>query len=164
MIIKLGLIPFNKTVVELYDTVKDMPIHRYNELNKLACIDMGVGSQMSDFASHFTKLHAYLKNNKVDEAVQETKNIHNNFFYMVEKIGVWSYSFATMIKSVDGVTYEGTELSHHYDMMEMLSKKGLTVGKCEDVISEVKKNLSQNLNGIFLIDSKVANPPMSLPN
>lgn len=149
--VNLGIRPFN-TVVELYSNAKEMPIHRYNELNKLACIDVGIGSKLEDFNSHFTKLHAYLKNKKIDEAIQETKNIHNNFFYMIEKIGVWSFSFCAFIKSIDGKEYEETELEGYHKTIEKLSRKGLTVEKCEDVISEVKKKLIQNLNSVFLTD------------
>ena len=150
-VVKLGIKPF-QTVIELYSNAEEMPIHRFNELNKLACIDVGVGSRLEDFNKHFTKLHAYLKNNKVDEAIQETRNIHNNFFYMIEKIGVWSYSFCAFIKSVNGKPYEGNKLEHHHEMIDKLSKKGLTVGKCEEVINEVKKKLIQNLNSTFLTD------------
>jgi len=141
------------TQLELYSSIKEMPIDRYQEFNKLACIDMGIGSTLEDFNKHFTSLHAYLANNKIGEAIQETKNIHNNFFYMVEKIGIWSYCFCAFIKSINGKAYEKVELDEHRETINILSKKGLKTGQCQSVLDEIKKKLNQNLNSTFLIDS-----------
>lgn len=149
--IKLGRLV--KTKIELYTSIKELPIHRHQEFNKLACIDVGVGSTMKDFNNHFSTLHAYLKNNKVSEALTETMNIHNNFFYMIEKISVWSYCFCAYIKSIDGVEYDKTELEDHKETINFLSKKGLTTGLCEETLEDIKKKLVQSLNATFLIDS-----------
>lgn len=152
------------TQVELYDSIKSMPIERYQEFNKLACIDLGVGSTIEDFNNHFSTLHAYLANNKISEAIQEVKNIHNSFFYNIEKISVWSYSFCAFIKSVNGVEYKGTELEEHRELISKLSNKGLTTGKCEETLDHLKKKLLQRLNASFLIDSMKADQLMQMQN
>ena len=153
MVISLGIKPFN-TTIEFYDSIKNMPVHRNIEFHKVAMRDAGIGSTIGDFNAHFSKLHSYLSNKKYVDAIQETVNMHNNAFYAIEKIGVWSYSFCTFIKSIDNKPYECTELSEYRDTINSLSKKGLTVGMVEDVIDEVKKNLSQNLNYTFLIGTE----------
>lgn len=141
------------TKLKLYSNSKELPITKYNEMMKLSTIDIGVGSELKDFNNHFTNLHAYLKERKVEEAIQETINLHNNFFYMVNEIGIWSFSFAVFIHSIDGKKFEDSSLEAYNEMMKKLSKKGLTVGQCEEVINDVKKKLSQNFNTAFLAGS-----------
>ena len=55
---------FGNTKIELYGSIKEMPVERFNEFNKLSTIDMGVGSTLQDFNQHFSKLHSYLTNKR----------------------------------------------------------------------------------------------------
>ena len=140
------------TTIELYGSIKEMPIERFNELNKLATIDMGVGSTLQDFNQHFSKLHSFLKNDKKNDALLEMSNIYQNFFYAINKISIWSYSFCAFIKSIDGEEYDKTEISDHRETIQRLSNKGLTVDQCQSTIDEVKKNLIQSFASTFLVD------------
>lgn len=143
---------FKTTTIELYESIKEMPIERFNEFSKLAALDMGVGSTLEDFHNHFSKLHAYVVNNKRDEALIEMSNVYQGFFYAINKISIWSYSFCAFIKSVDGEEYNRTEINDHRILIKKLSEKGLTVDKCQSTIDEVKKNLIQSFDSSFLAD------------
>jgi len=139
-------------VVVLYDSIKEMPSDRYNEYNKMVFLDFGVGSTIKDFNNHFSKLHAYLKNDKRDSTLQEMSNIYQNFFYAINKIGIWSYCFCTFIKKIDGEPYDKVELSDYRDTMKYLSDSGLSTNSCTVIIEDVKKNLIQSFDATFLAD------------
>lgn len=149
--VKIGNL-LGKVKIELYSSIKEMPVDRFNEFNKLAAIDMGVGSTLQDFNNHFSKLHSYVVNNSKDNALLEMSNIYQNFFYAINKISIWSYSFCAFIKSINGKEYTETEIPKHRDTIKMLSDKGLKVDECQSVIDEVKKNLIQSFDSSFLAD------------
>lgn len=149
--VKLGGV-LNRTKVVFYSSIKEMPSTRYQEFIKMAMIAMGVGSTIEDFNGHFAKMHAYLSNGQSGDAIKEMNNIFINFFYAINKIGIWSYCLAPFVQSVNGVEYKGTEIEHHRELLNSLSDKGLTVGQCEDILLEVKKKLLSNWPTTFLAD------------
>lgn len=144
------------TKLELYESIKELTAERQNEYNKLAFRDIGVGSTLQDFNKHFSQLHAYLKNDKTEDALMEMSNIYKNFFYAINKISIWSYCFCAFIKSIDGKEYDRTELGDHKRTIEDLSKKGLTSDQCKSTLDAVKKNLTQNFDPTFLGDIMTA--------
>jgi hypothetical protein len=146
-IIKIGkVLP---TKIELYDTCKEMPVTRYNELQKLMLIDVGIGSTVEDFNLRFSKLQSYVEAEKKDESLNEMANLFRSFYLMINDTSMWSYSFLCFVKSVDGKEYNIDEDRLKEDIL-MLSKKGLTVEHCETQISELKKKLMTNWNHSFL--------------
>lgn len=152
--IKIGKIL--KTSIQMYSSAKELPIKRQMEAEALGLIDVGVGSTMSNFNNHLSMLYSYLGNEKWAEAKQETENLHNNVFYMVEKIGVHSFSLCAYIKSIDGVPYNETELSEYNATIQRLSKLGLTDGDCQETINSIKKKLTMSLDATILIASTTA--------
>ena len=154
--IKLGF----RNKIKLYDSCKEMPITRYHELQKLAMIDMGIGSTVEDFNGHFSKLHAYIANNKKEDSINEMKNVFKNFYLMIDRVGVWSYSMLCFIHSINNKEYELSEDRYKEDIL-LLSKKGLTVKHCEDQINELKKKFITNWNHIFLQDIMEQQMPTS---
>ena len=142
--IKLGF----RNKIKLYDSCKEMPITRYHELQKLAMIDMGIGSTVEDFNGHFSKLHAYIANDKKEDSINEMKNVFKNFYLMIDRVGVWSYSMLCFIHSINNKEYELSEDRYKEDIL-LLSKKGLTVKHCEDQINELKKKIHNELESYF---------------
>ena len=140
-----------------------MPITRYNELQKMAMVDMGVGSKVEDFNNHFSKLYAYLSHDKKEEATNELRNVFKNFYFMIDRVGSWSYSLLPFIYSIDGKKYELKEDNYRGDI-KMLSDKGLTVEHCEDQINELKKKFMTNWSHIFLEDIIAYQMQMHLPS
>lgn len=145
--IKIGNILSTK--IELYDSCKEMPIERYNELQKLMLIDVGIGSTVEDFNLRFSKLQSYVEAEKKDESLNEMANLFRSFYLMINDTSMWSYSFLCFVKSIDGKDYVFNEDTLKEDIL-MLSKKGLTVGHCETHISELKKKLMTNWSHFFL--------------
>ena len=152
--IELGNI-LKKTKVSFYDSIKEMPSDRYNELQKMFYYTIGVGSEVKDFNNHFSKLISYISNNKNDNAIQEMKNLYNCYYNAINGISPYALCMMAMIKDVDGEEYLGDSLEDHQEKVMFLSKKGLKHGQVVDVVEDVKKNFIQNLDATFLADIAV---------
>jgi hypothetical protein len=147
--IKIGkVIP---TKIELYDSIKEMPITRHNELQKLIVMNHGIGSTIEDYNNHFGKVHAYLQADKKDDAINEMTNLFKNYFAIINELGFWSYPILAYVHSIDGKEFDINEDRLKEDML-MLSKKGLTVADVESQIGELKKKLMTNCSHHFLAD------------
>lgn len=142
--IKLGL-----SKVEFYDSIKEMPIERYHEFQKLLLQDLGVGSDIESISGHFSNLYMLLSTGSTDAALQEAKNLHNNMYLAINEIGVSSYCFAALVKSING---KETELTEEGIKRTLKKLSKVSVAKSEEILFEVKKNLRQTLNHISLID------------
>ncbi len=145
--IKLGS-PLNRTWLKVYETIHELPITRFHELQKLALQDIGIGDTMEAVWKHFGRLETMINGQLWKEAQGEMKNLYNNTFFMIERIDIKSSCFAMMIESIDGKPFESVSDEYIDETLLYLSKKGLTIGMVNDVVDEVKKNLRLSLNHI----------------
>ena len=141
------------TEVKVYDSIRELPILRHHEYQKLAAQDVSIGSDMNAVNAHFSTLHKYLQLNQKDNAMQEAMNLHNNIYYMIEKISVKSLCLVPLIHSINHEQIEDFSAENAIAILNKLSKKGLTYGMLEDVLEDVKKNLARNLNPTFLVEA-----------
>lgn len=147
--IKIGL--FKKA--KIYDSIKELTIERDHEFRKLLLQDLGVGSDMGAITKHFGALHAYLSNGKIPESLQEAKNLHNTFYYIIQGINIKSYCFAALVYEIGGKKV--TDFSSE-GIKETLNKiSGMNIGQVEDILFDVKKNLIQNFEPLFLTSTRI---------
>lgn len=159
--VEIKLSGFPKTVISVYDSIKEMPIDRYTELQKMIFYEIGVGSSIEDFNKHFSKLIAYVGSGEKESAMQEMKNMYNGYFNAINKLSPYSFAFSCMIDNVNGRKYEGISMEEHRDMVALLAKKGLKYEQVNDTLEEVKKNFIQSLDGTFLSDMAMRETKMS---
>lgn len=149
-----------KTKIELFDSDRDLTIDRYTEFQCLVLEDIGVGSDVPSIGRHFQQLHTYLSANKSNQGWKEARNLHNNIYFMIEKINTQSLCFAPLIHKIDDKEpfpgFSPTE--YHFDnvrkVLKDLAQKGLKQSHVTDILDEVKKNLKQSFEPIFLIDTE----------
>lgn len=143
-----------KTTVKLYENIREFPVIRKHEFTKLLMQDMQLGDSMDSVGRHFADWHKYIQLGQHREAVQEAKNLHNNFFNMINGIGIRSYSFATFVCSINDKPYEDLSKNGVDRTIRRLDKAGLTQGMVDDFLNEVKKKLTANFQHAFLIDTE----------
>ena len=138
--------------VTMYDSIKDLPAERSHEFNKLILQDIGVGSTMDSIANHFSALGNFLVNKKSDEALQEAKNLHNNFYNMIQKINIKSFCFVALLYKIDNDLITDLSDEATRKTIKRISQIGMMQSEIDDIIDELKKNLTQSFEPIFLID------------
>lgn len=144
---------FKRRQIKLYESIKELPLMRWHEFQKLALMDAGIGDSMDAFAGHFTLAYKLIGGGKMKEATQEIINLHNNFHYMLNGIGIKSTSFVALVHSIDGDLVTDLSMDNTQSILKQLSSDGLTLGHVEDIIDDVKKNLIRSFNPTFLTDS-----------
>lgn len=144
--------PFSRRhVVKLYDEIKEMPIRRAHEFNKLLLQDAGIGSDMESVGRHFSMFHSLIKTDKKAELMQEATNLHNNLFFIIQGLNIRSYCFASLVAEIDGRKYNDLSTSGAEKTVEALEKVGLRNEHVTDLLDELKKKLIMNLEPLFLV-------------
>lgn len=131
-------------VVEIYNSIKELPMFLSKELQKNVLQDIGVGSTMKDVDEHIERLAMFVKEDRKSDIIEELKNMRFNFFSMLEKIDHKSFSFACLIKSINGNKITDYSSENLERIINQLSEDGLTYAIVEPILEDVKKNLMMN--------------------
>ena len=127
--------------VKFYDSIKELPIDRYNALQGYLMQDAGIGSTMQDVEAHYRNLDMFLTAGKIQEAVIERQNLHLNFFAAINNINFKSLSFACLIYTINKEVIGCTET----ELNEALSKlEDLKYADVQDILDSLKKNFVEN--------------------
>jgi hypothetical protein len=114
-----------KTSLKMYDDIDQLPIERFNKVNKYWMLHDNIGSTISDFdANHFNKI-ILLAGDK-----EKCKAAINNWriliFNIQNEINVEHLSFACLIHSVDGELQDDLSEPALSTLLKKLSDRGLT--------------------------------------
>lgn len=139
-----------KTVLKVYNSVKELPIELSKKMQSYLLQESGVGSTVQDVDGHLARLTTFLAKDMKAEAIEETQNLRLALFSGVMEMRFDSPAFGCLVYSVDGKRVEDYSATGLQELMAMLSEKGLTNEKMEEVLSDVKKNLIPNGNFISL--------------
>ena len=141
--IKIG----GKTL-ELYSSIEEMPIDKWQAMNEYALIDYEVGSSMSDVMRLFENMDYQLQTKNFDNVVQIRKNMHQTFFNMIERNDNKLLQFACMIHSVNGKVI--ADMSHDGLKRLLGELNDLTVGDAFENADGLKKKSTRNWSKRFL--------------
>ena len=92
----------NKKVVQVYDSIDEMPIVNFQKYNKYLLIDSGIGSDADDIDAHITCIAKFIKANKKKKALQELQNMRQNMYMVNNEISPKYLAFAALIHSING--------------------------------------------------------------
>lgn len=134
----------NKHVVELYDSIDELPIVRFQKYNKYLLIDSGVGSDINDVLDHIDRAKLYISANP-KMAVVEMENMRQAIYLISEEISPKYMAFAVLVHKIDGKE------------MNDLSDVGLK--KVLEILNEVKKSW---IDGILDLVKKKIDRELSL--
>ena len=89
-------------LVEVYDSIEELPITRWHKYQKFALVDGGIGSDLGAVDAHISRTVAFIKRNERDKAVAEMQNLRQNIFFVQNGIDPHLLSYACLVKSIDG--------------------------------------------------------------
>lgn len=141
---KIGKV--NKHTVEIYDSIDELPIQRFQKFNKYMLIDSGVGSDMQDVLSHIDRARIYIKSNPV-MAATELDNLRQSIYLMVDELSPKHMAFAALVRKIDGEEMNDISDAGLKRVLDILSeaKKGWLDG----VLNSVKKKIDRELSMYF---------------
>ncbi len=92
----------NGMVVQVYDSIDEMPIENFQKYNKYLLIDAGIGSDADDADAHLVKIAKHIGAGKTDKALQELQNLRQNLYLVNAEMSPKYMAFAALVCSVDG--------------------------------------------------------------
>ena len=146
----------NGNIIKLYAGVDDMPAFRYKEFCRFQMLEAGIGSSPESLSSHLSTMAGYIRNGHKDKALQELANYQQAISFISSRISPEQNSFMCMVHSINGDLFEDLSESGIAAAMELLSKKGLTIGKIKAWLGEFKKKIEAELETLF--PEKTNNP------
>lgn len=136
-----------KHIVEMYDSIDDLPIVRFHKYNKMLMIDSGLGSDLTDVDAHIEKVMAFLREQKTEDAVNELFNMRKAIFLVQMNLSPKHLAFAALVTKVDGQKCEDLSddgLRRVVDLLNDVSRKEVT-----GIIAESKKKIEEELRTYF---------------
>lgn len=131
-------------IIELYSSIKEMPIKVSKEFQKYILQDLGIGSTISDIDEHLEKLFLLIQRNDQLNALEEAKNLRYNMFTMVSDIDFHSLSFGCLVAKVSGEKQTDNSPDTINKLVEVLSENGLTNEIIDEYLENIKKNLTKS--------------------
>lgn len=141
-------IKFNGNYLEMYDSIDEMPITRFNAYNRYLLIDSGIGSDLADFDKTISLLLRYIAKEDSENATRVIMNMRQNLHFVVEQVSPRMSAFVCLIRRLNGKEFEDMDSENIERTIKDLSRKGLTIGKLNGFVDHVKKKLKRNLRSI----------------
>ena len=141
---KIGKI--NKHTVEIYDSIDEMPINRFQRYNKYLLIDSGVGSDLQDVLDHIDRAKIYIKSNPA-MAITELDNMKQAVYLVSEQISPKYMAFAVLVSKIDGQPMDDLTdagLQRVLDILKEAEKSWI-----DGILHSVKKKIDEELSLYF---------------
>ncbi len=135
-------ISINGKEVEVYGSIKELPIAISKRFHHYLLQDVGIGTSIESIDDHLNRLRIFQDSDKKAEATEELSNLRYSLFSMLSEIDFRSLSFACLIHAVDGKVVSDHTPEGLSKLIEELNPTGLEV---EEHLQEVKKNLIPNV-------------------
>lgn len=136
----------NNHNVEIFDSIDELPIRRFQKYNKYMLIDSGVGSDIQDIIDHIEKAKIYIKANP-NMAYIELENMRQAIYLVAEEISPKYMAFAVLVNKIDGETMDDLTdagLRHVLDLLQDVQQTWI-----DRVLNSVKKKIDTELSLYF---------------
>ena len=125
--------------ITIYGEAKEMPIARFNDLQKYSVIQSGIGHTMQDIDARYAKVAAFIAEGKTAEAIKELENSRFAILSTMQGVNYATHCFATFIKSIDGVEYNDLSDEGLDATLAAIIATDITQYDVEIAVEEVKK-------------------------
>lgn len=136
----------NKHTVEMYDSIDELPIQRFQKYNKYLLIDSGVGSDLQDVLNHIERAKIYIKANPV-MAATELENLRQSIYFVTEEMSPKYMAFAVLVNKIDGEEMNDMSDAGLKKVLQILSEA--KKGWLDEVLNSVKKKIDRELSLYF---------------
>ncbi|MEI8142829.1 MAG: hypothetical protein WCG90_08185 [Chitinophagia bacterium] len=134
----------NNNTIELFGSIKELPITRYRLLQSLLIQDSGIGADMAAVDERLQRLILFVTNEKNQEAKEEAMNMRYTFFSMLNKISYKSKAFACFVWKINGLEQKDISDEGLKNTVDVIEKLGVSMQQLEDWFEDVKKKLIPN--------------------
>jgi len=128
-----------KHQIKFYDSIRQLPMRRYQKFNKFMMIASQVGESIEDYDMRTQRAIQYLNANDIKNAGIELENRRQNVHHALSEYSPKGMALAIMVYSIDGNLYENYDDETLNSVIDELDKIGFDIEQVNEVVSEVKK-------------------------
>ena len=136
-------ISYNGHDIEMYDSIQDLPIGRYEKHATYGIVDSSAGSSLYDIKANVTKAASLIDIDK-DQAKQVLQNAQVGIEMIVTSINPELMSFAVLVKSIDGEAHDDISETGIRNTLDKIKKQGWIFTTISNALQAVKKKLQRN--------------------
>jgi hypothetical protein len=133
-------VTIGKHQVTFYDSIRKLPIRRYQKFNKHMIIAAEVGNSIEDYDKRMGRALGYLSTEDTKSAIIEITNQRQTLHNALEGYSPSSMALATMVYSIDKRIFEDYEEDTLNEVLDLLDKIGFSQEQLNETIKHVKKN------------------------
>lgn len=140
---------FNNHEIEMFDSIQNLPILRFQKFNKYQMIASEIGNTFADYDQRTTKALQFLQKGMTNEAIQELENRRQTVFNAFNEFTPVGKSFAVLVKRIDKVKYKNFAPDDLDNCLNHLERIGFDFETSIEKLKEVKKKSKRNWLCIF---------------
>jgi hypothetical protein len=132
----------NGKVIELYDSIMELPIKRFMLYNLNVIIDSGIGS---DHNGIHNKINLIRRLVDVDgkKAKMELENMRIGLVNIMSQVNPELRSFMALIKVYDGKEIGEIDEDKMKELFELINRDGWAIGMIKKILEKVKKKITK---------------------
>lgn len=135
-----------KHEIELFDSIHNLPILRFQRFNKYQMQSCEIGNTFADYDQRTQKVMQFIQKGMNDEALMEMENCRQTIFNAFNEFTPSGKSFAILVKRIDNVEYNTFSPDDLDRCLEHLDKIGLGNREAIEKLQEVKKKINTELS------------------
>lgn len=147
---------FNGHILEMYDSIQELPITRFQSYNLNLLIDGGIGSDLDAFDKHINSIRQLVINDP-NAAQTELTNLQQNIRFIMSNTNPNLNSFVVMIRKIDSRDIKDEDLTEDgiKAILNELGKKKLPFISAQRFLNAIKKKLDTEFELFFpkVVDS-----------
>jgi len=132
-------------ILEVYDSIDELPITRFHLFNRYLLIDAGVGSDVADYDQHLATLLKYIELGDKEKATKEAMNMRQNIAFIQSETSPRLNAFVPLIKTIDGQLINDLSEENIKAILKLLNDKGVKASTIFRWVEEAKKKLKASL-------------------
>lgn len=140
---------YNGNTLEMYSSLEEIPVGRFQIYNRFVLMDAGIGSDVNSVASHVSMIQGFARTQQFEKALLQLQNYHQLLHFVVSNVSPEMNSFYVLIHKINGKLNEDVSEEGISDQMKKLSKSGLTMGKVRGFLEWFKKKVESEFAGLF---------------
>jgi hypothetical protein len=139
---------FRKTKLVIHDDIDQLPIDRFNKINKYWMLNDNIGSTFQDIDNnHIAKL-ILVADNK-EKVIKEIENLRILIYNVIKEVNPTHMAFACMIHSIDGVLNDDLSEEGIRKTLKKLNDAGVTEYLLKKKMKEVRMIIYSDLELLF---------------
>lgn len=139
----------NGHLVIVKDSPEELTLEAFKEFNRHLLIDAGLGSSTNDWNHRVSRVQAYMKAGKMDEAFMELNNSRLLVQGILEGLNPKMAAFACLVVSIDGEPCEDFTDTGIRATIKKLSNSGLTFRWMQRILEAAKKKVDAEMAAFF---------------